>query len=99
MTEVPPEPIESPDDQDIEPPPSGICHELIERDVSILRTAHALIDILPMDRPSSRRDISTQFEELILAGLVGSRDPRVQGRPHHHAHTMAASKRRAAFRA
>src|SRR5437016_206362 len=84
MAEVPPEPIETPANEDIEPLAFGVSQQLIEGGTAILRPAHTLVGVLD-SRPPSRPDVSPELQQLVLRLLINGRDTGVNGGPHQSA--------------
>ena len=70
MPQVPPEAVEPPADEHIEPPPLGVPDQIIERRSALLRAADALIDVFAADRPPPRLDVSPQLHQLVFAVLI-----------------------------
>jgi len=82
--EIAPESIKTPADQHVEPAAPGVSDEIIERRPPILRSRHALIDVLDR-RPVARLHVASNLLQLILRLLLESRDAGVYGGPHERA--------------
>ena len=81
VTEVPPESIQSPDDDGIDLPTLGILDETIQRRARIFRARDAVIDVR-LSGPALGLDVATQLEELIFRLLIECRDSGVDGGSH-----------------
>src|SRR5687768_817784 len=81
MPKVAPEPVQTPAHQHIEPTTFGILEQGIESGALVLRAAHATVHEL-RPGPTTSLDVATQFEKLVLAGLVEGRDTRIDSGPH-----------------
>ena len=69
MPQVPPEPIQPPADQDVEPPALSILDKTVQGGAPVLGTGHPLVDVLSRLRPASGSDVAAELGELIL-GLL-----------------------------
>ena len=72
------EPIQPPADQHIEATALGVTDQIVEGGATILRPAHAAIDVLNR-RPATRVDIPSKLLELVLRFLVQRAHAGVDG--------------------
>jgi hypothetical protein len=81
MPQIPPEPIESPAHQHVEPSALGVGQELVERGATILRPAHTVVNVFD-GGPATRLDLAPQLGQLVLRLLVERAHTSVDGRLH-----------------
>ena len=94
VSEVSAEAIEPPANQDAEAPTPCIAEEPVKCRSSLLRPAHALVDVL-VSGPASRLGVLSQFRELILRFLVKRRDAGVDRHLSHRYQSPILPTRRA----
>ena len=82
MFEIPPQAVEPPADQHVDPSPSGIADQAVEGGAAILGPRDAVVDVLDGRIPAPRPDVPAEFNELILGLLVERRDAGLQRGPH-----------------
>jgi hypothetical protein len=54
MFQIAPEPIQPPDDENVESAPSGIGNQAVESWAAVLRPAHAFVDVFHRDLVAGR---------------------------------------------
>jgi hypothetical protein len=69
MTKVATEPVETPADDALQPVPTDISNELVERWPSVLRAADTSVHELD-GGPAARLHVPPQLEQLVLGCLI-----------------------------
>src|SRR5216683_280608 len=70
MLQRPPESVDLPNEDCVEPPPASVGHESIERRPGLLGARNPLIDVFLADLPAPTPRVLTQFSELHLWILI-----------------------------
>jgi hypothetical protein len=81
VLQIAPEPIELPGDHDIELPPPGVFHQLVERRPRVLRASDPVVDVFH-GGPATGLGIAPQLDELVLGMLINGGHSNVESSVH-----------------